>query len=208
MYVFEVLLYQRLPSEERGRITSITLKEFPTVSGDGKSTLRELINADSRARIFREVFFLRHEKALERVLDPGEDFQLVFAGNHAQGCVFRDGIHILTPALANRIDEIAKAIPQFYFGRFDIRFRDLEAFQRGEDFQVVEINGAGAEATHIWDPDGTLSHAYFTLFQQFSMLFEIGNQNRKAGHTPTAPMQFIKDVVLYHRLARKYPAAE
>lgn len=202
------LLYQRLPSEERGRITSITLKEFPKVSGDGKSTLRELIDADRRAKIFREIYFLRHEKALDRVLEPGEEFQLVFAGNHKQGCIFRDGIHILTPALVHRIDEIAKAIPQFYFGRFDIRFRDLEAFQRGEEFQIIEINGAGAEATHIWDPDGSLSNAYFTLFQQFSMLFRIGNQNRKAGHVPMASRQFIKDVVLYHRVARKYPPAE
>jgi membrane protein DedA with SNARE-associated domain len=28
---------------------------------------------------------------------------------------------------------------------------------RGEDFQIVEINGAGTEAIHIWDPDMSLS---------------------------------------------------
>ena len=202
------LLYHRLPTEERGRITSITLKEFPTVTGDGQKTLRELINADSRAKLLREVFFARHAKMLDRVLDAGEDFQLVFVGNHCQGCVFKDGIHILTPAMANRIDEFARALPEFYFGRFDIRFQDLDAFQRGEDFQIVEINGAGAEATHIWDPDGTLSHAYSTLFQQFSVLFKIGDMNRKDGHIPIPPLQFLKDVVLYYWVARKYPSAE
>ncbi len=202
------LLYHRLPTEERGRITSITLKEFPTVTGDGKRTLRELIDADSRASLMREIFFARHEKSLDRVLDEDEDFRLVFAGNHAQGCVFKDGIHILTPALAMRIDEIAKALPEFYFGRFDLRFRDLDALQRGEEFQIVEINGAGAEATHIWDPDGTLSHAYSTLFKQFAILFKIGDLNRKSGHAPLNPIQFLKDVVLYHRVARKYPSAE
>ena len=202
------LLYHRLPTEERGRITSITIKEFPTVTGDGEKTLRDLIIADRRASLLREIFFARHEKRLAWVPKAGEDFRLVFAGNHAQGCVFKDGMHILTPALANRIDEIAKSLPEFYFGRFDVRFRDLDTFQRGEDFQIVEINGAGAEATHIWDPDGTLFHAYSTLFKQFAMLFKIGDLNRKDGHAPLPPLQFLKDVVLYHRLARKYPSAE
>ena len=202
------LLDPRLPTEERGRITSITIKEFPTVTGDGEKTLGDLIIADRRASLLREIFFARHEKRLAWVPKAGEDFRLVFAGNHAQGCVFKDGMHILTPALANRIDEIAKSLPEFYFGRFDVRFRDLDTFQRGEDFQIVEINGAGAEATHIWDPDGTLFHAYSTLFKQFAMLFKIGDLNRKDGHAPLPPLQFLKDVVLYHRLARKYPSAE
>ena len=202
------VLYYRVPGQERGRITSITLKEFPRVVGDGNRTLRELIEANDRARLMKEVFFARHEAILDKVLETGEDFQLVFAGNHSQGCVFKDGLHILTPALAERINEIALALPQFYFGRFDIRFRDLEAFQRGEDFQIVEINGAGAEATHIWDPDGTLSEAYAALFEQFRVLFRIGDENRRGGHAPTKPIQFLKDFVLYHRIARKYPLAE
>ena len=202
------IMYHRFPSEVRGRITSITLKEFPTVRGDGEKSLRELIEQHERARLMREVFFKRHEKQLDRILDQGEEIQLVFAGNHAQGCVFRDGMHILTPALAARIDEIARALPDFCFGRFDLRFGHLETLQQGEGFTIVEINGAAAESTHIWDPDGTLSDAYLTLFEQFRVLFRIGDMNRKSGHKPLSPVRFLKDVVLYHRVARKYPLAE
>lgn len=202
------ILYHRSPTEDRGRITSITLKEFPAVTGDGKRSLRDLIEAGSRTRLMKEVFFARHKNSLDRVLDDGEELQLVFAGNHAQGCIFKDGIHILTPALADRINDIATKIPGFYFGRFDLRFRDLESFQAGEAFQIVEINGAGAEATHIWDPDGTLFDAYRTLFEQFRVLFKIGDSNRRSGHIPIGPVRFLKDVVLYHRIARKYPLAE
>ena len=43
------LFYIRHPDEPRGRITSITLKFPPVVTGDGRSTLRQLILADPRA---------------------------------------------------------------------------------------------------------------------------------------------------------------
>lgn len=202
------LMYYRLPGEDRGRIISVTLKEFPVVVGDGERTLKQLIEDDSRARLMSEVFFQRHRNALDQVVPEGEDVQLVFSGNHAQGCVFKNGLHILTPALVERIDEIAHALPQYYFGRFDIRFRDLPSFQRGEAFQIVEINGAGAEATHIWDPDGTLTEAYRALFEQFRLLFAIGDRNRRRGHAPIGPIRFAKDVIIYFKLARTYPLAE
>jgi hypothetical protein len=200
-------MYYRLPAETRGRIISVTLKEFPVLTGDGARTLRQLIDADPRARLMAEIFFKRHAASLDRVLAEGERFALVFAGNHAQGCIFRDGLHLLTPALSARIDEIARALPDFYFGRFDVRFRDLESLQRGEGFKIVEINGAGAEATHIWDPDARLFDAYRTLFEQFEILFIIGDANRRAGHAPLGPLRFLKDVLLYRRLSRKYPIA-
>ena len=43
------LFYIRHPDEARGRITSITLNMPAVVTGDGRSTLRELILADPRA---------------------------------------------------------------------------------------------------------------------------------------------------------------
>jgi hypothetical protein len=114
---------------------------------------------------------------------------------------------VLTPALAARIDEIAQSLSRFQFGRFDMRFRDMESFQRGEGFLIVEINGAGAEATHIWDADASLQDAYRTLFGQFRVLFEIGSINRRNGEKPIGPIQFLKDVLVYQRLSRKYPIA-
>ncbi len=202
------LLYYRLPEEERGHILSITLKEFPRIVGDGARTLRELIEADYRARMLKGVYFERHARSLDRVLEAGEEFPLVFAGNHKQGCIFHDGYHILTDELTRRVDEIARGLPEFYYGRFDIRFEALDAFQRAEKFRIVEINGAGAEATHIWDPTARLRDAYRTLFEQFDILFRIGHSNRKRGFRPLGPIRFLRDVVLYHRVARKYPLAD
>jgi hypothetical protein len=48
-------------------------------------------------------------------------------------------------------DRISYDIPEFYFGRFDVRFSDFQELQQGGGFKIVEINGAGGEANHIWD---------------------------------------------------------
>ena len=46
-----------------------------------------------------------------------------------------------------------RSIPDFHFGRIDLRFASIAALRKGEDFRIIEINGVGSEATHIWDPD-------------------------------------------------------
>jgi hypothetical protein len=109
------------------------------------------------------------------------------AGNHAQGTTFTDGAHLLTPALERRIDEIARAFPGFYIGRFDIRYREVSAFTAGQDIAIVELNGATAESTNIYDPGVTLVAAYRQLFLQWRLVFAIGAANRARGAlvTPT-----------------------
>jgi len=199
------VMYFRRPGEDRGTIFSLTLKEFPAVVGDGERTLRELILADRRARRIRKVYFRRHEAELNRVIDAGRRFPLVFSGNHCQGAIFKDGIHLSTPAMLDAFDRIAVSMPGFFFGRFDIRFRDPDALRAGKDFKIIEINGAGAEATHIWDARTTLSEAYGTLFRQFRALFEIGYENRRLGHRPMGTLRFLKDFFSYTMLARRYP---
>jgi len=199
------VLYWKMPGSDHGSIFSITLKEMPQVTGDGERTVRELIEADPRARLIPQVYLERHAAIADRVLPAGEVLPLVFAGNHCQGAIFRDGTHLATPQLLDRCERIAASMSEFYFGRFDVRFRDLEAFLRGDDFRIIEINGAGAEATHIWDASVRLSDAYATLFEQFRILFEIGAANRKRGYRPLGLMRFLREALAYRKIARLYP---
>ncbi len=202
------VLYWRLPDEERGVVASLTLKVFPEVIGDGRRTIEELIDADPRAQRLRHVYLARLGEAADVVAEPGERVPLVFAGNHCQGTIFLDGSAHVTEALTARFDEIARAMPEFWFGRFDVRFEELAAFERGEDFQIVEINGASAEATHIWDASMTLREAYRTLFRQFETVFRIGAANRRRGHRPIGLIRFLRDLRVFRRLATRYPATE
>jgi hypothetical protein len=175
------VFYVRRPHEPRGRVVSLTLKHLPHVRGDGMSTLRELILSDTRARHVAPLYFARHKPRLDRVIPDGERVRLVSVGNHCKGAVFKNGgIHI-TPELEAAFDAIAREIPGFCFGRFDVKFRSLGELERGENFTILEINGADAEMTHIWDADETLGDAYKTLFRQYRTAFEIGAQSRARG---------------------------
>jgi len=153
------ILYYRKPGESRGHIMSITLKDLPAVTGDGMHTIRQLILAQPRARLLAPLYFRKNKAQLNRVLGVGQIHPLVFAGNHCQGAVFRDGTSLATPAMTAAFARIADAMPEFYFGRFDLKFRDIESLRRGTDFIIVEINGASAESTHIWDARTKLADA-------------------------------------------------
>jgi len=175
------VFYIRKPGDEKGRIFSLTLKYFPHVIGDGRSTLGDLIAADKRAGVLQHLYRDRHQARIDDVLPHGEPFRLAFAGSHSRGTIFRDGAAFITEAMEVAFDEVAKSIPEFYIGRFDIRFESMDELQHGRGFKLMEINGAGGEATHIWDRNVTLREAYATLFEQNRALFEIGYLNRKRG---------------------------
>ncbi|MBW2611437.1 MAG: VTT domain-containing protein [Deltaproteobacteria bacterium] len=202
------IFYIRFPGAPNGFIFSITLKYFPRVIGDGRSTLRELIIRDPRAGQIPHVYFPRHANQLDRVLPPGETFRLNFAGSHSRGTIFRNGNAYITKEISATFDEVAKTIPEFYFGRFDVRFPDFKALQSGEDFKIVEINGAGGEATSIWDSSISLGDAYQTLIRQWALLFRIGALNRARGFRPVGMATLFRNYRLEQKLSRLYPLTE
>lgn len=175
------LFYIKIPISKKEFIFSITDKRFPYVVGDGKTKLGDLIINDSRARIIAQTYFLRHEEQLDRVLNIGEKFQLSECGNHCQGAIFINGSDLKTAKLLHEVSKIADQIPEFYFGRFDVRYKDENSLKNGH-FEIIEINGAGSEATHIWDAKTKLVEAYTTLFNQWDVLFMIGDQIKSRPH--------------------------
>ena len=186
------IFYCRCPGEPKGHIFSITDKHFPVVAGDGRSTLRELITTHPRYRLQASLFLDRHAHRLQEIPAAGEPVRLAIAGNHAQGTMFRDGSHLLTPELEARVDDIARRTPGFFIGRFDVRYRDTAAFMAGRDFAIVELNGATAESTNIYDPDRSLLAAYRVLFRQWSLVFRIGAANRARGVGPTPTGRLVR----------------
>lgn len=185
------IFYVREPSSSSGFLFSITDKKFPFVTGDGKTRVGDLILKDPRARVIAPVYFARLKDQLSRVPHQGEWVALTSCGNHCQGAIFENGEVFKSEALRMRIDRLAQQIPNFYFGRFDIRYRDPDSLMLGENFEIVEINGAGAEATHIWDRRATLLSAYRTLFCQWSHLFRIGTEMKKR-HTSARNVKVLK----------------
>jgi len=79
---------------------------------------------------------------------------------------------------------------------------------QGEGFTIVEFNGGGSEATHIWDPDTTLISAYRDLFAQTRILFEIGAAHREDGHEPAGWRVLLASWLREQQLKRAYPITE
>ena len=205
-YPFEAgLFYIRKPGEEHGHITSLTLKFFPYVTGDGKSTLRELIENDDRAGKIAHIYLQRHQDNLDMVLADQEQYRIAFAGSHSRGTIFKNGQDIITEEMDKKWDSFCKHIPEFYFGRFDIRFNKIEDLQNCTNIKIIEINGAGAEATHIWDSNTKLRTAYKTLMQQYKSMFEIGAINKKRGFSPIPLKELIRLIRHNDQVTKEYP---
>jgi hypothetical protein len=202
------IFYCRLPGQDQGRIVSITLKYFPHVVGDGQRTLRELILADPRAGRLAHLYLRRHTARLDEVPSAGEAIRLAFAGSHSRGAIFRNGTHLVTPQMEARFDAIAQALPEFHFGRFDVRFERFSDLQQGHGFTIVEANGAGAESTHIWDRKTKLWLAWRDLMRQYRSLFEIGAANRRRGFAPMAWADFVRCWRAERRLTPLYPQTD
>ena len=179
------IFYYRFPHEKTGHIFAITEKIFPKLIGDGHRTIGELIEQDPRARFAADTYLKRFAARREEVLAVGEELKLVEAGNHAQGCVFQDGMRLCTPELELRIDQISRKLTGFFIGRYDIRFRGEEDLRAGINFQIIELNGAASEATSIYDSRNSVFAAYRTLFKQWDLVFAIGAANCLRGSPPT-----------------------
>lgn len=202
------LFYARMPSESNGRIVSLTIKHFPEVVGDGISTIRELILRDPRARVFAKLYFKRNHKFLQRVLAPGERHRIVTLGNHVRGSAFTDASEHITPSLQAVIDKIAREIPGFFVGRFDVRYSSLEALKRGESFEIVEYNGASGEPTHMWDPATSIWATYRGLFEHLHYLYAIGAENFARGAKPVSALEIVRRHFAELQLLRRYPDEE
>lgn len=202
------IFYYRFPHEVHGRIFAITEKIFPTITGDGARTVEELIRADARAAIVAKTYLQRHHAIRAMVLPMGQTLKLVEAGNHCQGCIFRDGMHLSSGALEARIDEISRKVPGFFIGRYDVRYAGDADLRNGENFKIVELNGASSEATSIYDARNSVLRAYATLFKQWDLVFAIGAANRELGHRPATIALLREEWRKYQARSACYPLAD
>ncbi|HEX6126186.1 MAG TPA: VTT domain-containing protein [Pyrinomonadaceae bacterium] len=175
------IFYYRYPGSEKGVIFSMTEKLFPSVTGDGFSTLEELILRDGRAVCIADKYLSENADRLRSVPGAGEIVTLIDLGTHSRGAIFLDGSHLRTPALENAIDAICRRVEGFNFGRFDIRFSAHEDFLAGRNFKIIELNGVTSESTNIYDPGYSLVDAYRILSRQWRLAFEIGAENHRLG---------------------------
>ncbi|MBL0714406.1 MAG: alpha/beta fold hydrolase [Desulfosarcina sp.] len=189
------VFYYRFPGEQKGTILSIAAKERPVLTGNGRSTLEELILRDDRAVCLAPLHFRVHKQRLMEVPPAGAIFPLVEVGAHARGAVFLDRNYLLTPELTSAFDAISHHFKGFYFGRYDVRAPSIEDFQQGRDIRILELNGLTSEVAHAYDPGHGLFNAWRDLMHQWKIAFEISAVNRTRGLEPISTRDFFSLVL-------------
>jgi hypothetical protein len=199
------IYYSRSPHEARGRITGILLRFFPRVVGDGHSTISDLIARNPRARRLGRDGRSEPCCDISRIPSAGEIVRLSVTGSTRVGGMYQDATSLVTPELESAINEIALDMKHLHVARFDVRYETIGAMRAGHSFKIIEVNGAGSEAVHAWDPRYTLSEAYKIVFEKQRKLFAIGAAMRKRGHRFPSGWEIAKLYWRQERLIRRYP---
>ncbi len=167
---------------KKGRVTSIVRKVFLHVVGDGKRTVNELLQNSTRALMTADLESEYLKAVGSHVPNQGEKVLIEPIGNHCRGTKFLSDNHEIDDELNEAINRLSDQIPDFYFGRFDLKCQSYDDLKKLENFKILELNGAGAEPAHIYQPGNPLWKAYRDILWHLSVLSDISAQNRKRGH--------------------------
>ena len=201
------VFYYRYPDQQKGVVSGFIQKELLQVTGDGKSTLRELTKMHPRARFRMEEMEHRHGHRFDRIIPAGEVFYLSYAGNHNRGAHFTNLHKEIDENLHRVFDELSHHAGKFYYGRYDIKTSSIEDLKQGKNFQIIEFNGCGAEPNHIYDCGMSIWRAYGVILQHWKALFHISRYNHRNG-TPYWSFKrgwnFLKESRKHFKMLEKY----
>ena len=197
------VFYYRFPGDKRGKISSIVAKEMLFVTGDGQQTMRQLIDQKPRARFQIEELEKANDPSFFEMIPPkGQQVELVAIGNHCKGTKFLDANDWIDEDLHQAIDQMAQEIPEFYFGRFDLRCSSIEDLRKLQNFKIMELNGAGAEPGHIYQPGYSLFKAYQAIYHHIRVLSKISYLNKRRGvpyWTTKQGLAKMREIKAYNR---------
>jgi hypothetical protein len=188
------ILYYRMPGTGEERITSVMIRDFLRVEGDGIKSLRKLIHSRTRTLLRRKYLYKKFHARLDEVPRKGEVILLEPVGNHCRGTRFLDGNHLISPDLLETISGIASSIQGFDYGRFDLKTQSIERLCRGKGFKILELNGTNSEPAHIYDPGYNLISAYRDIIEHMHIIFRISQANRCKGLTSAPFRKFTRDL--------------
>lgn len=175
------IFYYRHPNSDKGAVTSVTLKKLLSVTGDAVSTIEQLIERNDRAFLQSAVLKQNEQINFNHILKDEEEEILIPYGNHVRGAMFLDYNNIVDEQLVNTFDTISKSIDGFYFGRYDLRCNSIEDLKQGKNFSILELNGAGAEPAHIYQPGFSFFKAQKVITAHYEMMYEAAKENKKRG---------------------------
>lgn len=189
------VFYYRLPHQEKGQVSSLTLKSFLKVTGNGLMSVEELVLHDKRAKHYIKRLYANNKNIWNKVLIKDETVILSEIGNHVRATQFINASNLIDAALEQTFNDLSNKIPGLFYGRYDIKYNTLEELKQGKNFKFLEVNGIIAEPIQIYD---TKSMTYFealrTLRKHWKILYQIAIENHKKGVPYMGTMVFWKEI--------------
>ncbi len=196
------VLFYRYPSGKTG-ITSLTTKRFLSVTGDGTSTIEQLLRKSTRARMQIDRLLKERPNLLKHIPADTEQIVVEPIGNHCKGTEFINCCHLINEQLIETFDKITKPINGFYYGRFDLKVTSLEDLYQGKNIKIMELNGTNSEAIHIYSKEMNIVKAYKAIFYNMKIVFEIAMENKAKGVKSPSVFLVTKKVRRYFNLRKK-----
>lgn len=195
------VFYYRLPDGTASGVTSVVQKEFLTVTGNGYSTIRDLLAQNERARMTWSELEPIVAQIDSQIPANGEQVLIQPIGNHCRGTKFVNANHLRSAQLDRVFDQIAHPMQGFDYGRFDIRVPSVNDLLAGRNIRVLEVNGVTSEPGHVYDPDYSLRQAYVDIAYHVKLLYKISQQRRKSGASFASARTVL--ACLYNRFGNK-----
>ncbi|MDA8692430.1 ATP-grasp domain-containing protein [Saprospiraceae bacterium] len=169
------IFFTKDPKTSIVKLTSIVKKNFMEVQGDGIHSIEELVKTNSRYAMHLST--MKYDQSIDwnLVLGIGEIYNFERIGNHSRGATFLDGNSMISPQLTNVITNVLKDIDDVYYGRLDLKYNTDSELVSGNNFKIIELNGAFSEPAHIYDPSHSLLYAWKEIIKHFSYLFKISD---------------------------------
>ena len=190
------IFYYRLPDAQKGVVSSLTLKSFLHVVGDGNLSLKTLVNQDERAKHYIKQLETKHRENWNKIPNKGEKVLLSAIGNHSRGTQFIAGNHLIDNDLKMMLDEVSGQIKGWYYGRIDVKYKSMKDLKKGKNFVILEINGTISEPTHMYDSSKiTYFQSLKIMRNHWKIIYQIAVENIKNGVQPARFTTFWLEVV-------------
>lgn len=199
------IFYHKIPGNKTGTITSITLKKYLTVIGNGTSSVLELVKNDERAKIYVKLISELNKDILHTVPLKNKEITLNKIGNHSKGTQFINGSHLISKSLTSFFDNLSNSIDGWNYGRVDIKYTNFDELIKGENFKIIEINGIISEPTHIYDSSkGSYFKALKSIKDHWKLIYIIGVKNNKLNNVSYTNLSyFVRLIFNYKKYLKK-----
>jgi len=193
------LLYYKYPETGESGIFSLSSRSYPFVVGDGKKTLKELLEGYGNDRVDRTDFMERYKDLMDDIVEKGQKFIVDYVGNYKRGSELHDEVGAVDNELVQAIDQYIGSIDGLHFIRLDLKAHSIEDIKKG-DFKIIEVNGAKAESMHKYDNKYTDTDRMKILDEHWHILGDISRQNIAKGYKPGSLLSSVKSLLNLWRI--------